>query len=207
MSRNETNTKSALLAPDRIQTYETSGPESIYEKNVVLFSKPNLQGNMYLVSNGSYTSEYLIKKITPDNVFSLSIPPETKVKLFCGNVYDDGHIGSIDITNITKESMYLKELPLHIQGAIKSMIVVKQKSKYNNINNVVENLNSDKMEGFDLSDSFRVPSYTKKQLKDIFINKIYTEFFYYVKLLSCLVIVIWIALVVIDPTIRNRKKE
>jgi hypothetical protein len=197
MRRIGMNTRSELLAPDNVPTYRTTGPDSIYETNVILYSKPNMQGTLYLVSNGSYTGDDFNKNIAPDNIFSLSIPPNTKIKLYCGTIYDDGQIGSMEITNVLNEPMYVAELPQQMQGKLQSMIVIKQKNKTK-----IDNTKLDKIEDFE---SLKISSKTQKRLKERAIKTNGTDFIYYTKLLSCLVAIIWITTTIVKPKTINKE--
>lgn len=104
-----------LSAINNINTY--------LETKVVFFSKPNLSGNMYTIDNGNYTSEKFVKYISPDNVFSMTVPPQTFVKLYCGDMYDDGGKGFYHITNVTNEVAEIPSLPRNIQGNVRSVSI------------------------------------------------------------------------------------
>lgn len=90
---------------------------------VILYSKPNFLGNAYAINIGDYTSTYFIPQISPDNVFSLSIPPNMSVKLFCGDIYDYGNKGFVHITNVSKDNMSVPSLPQYIAGYIRSISI------------------------------------------------------------------------------------
>jgi hypothetical protein len=201
--------KSDLLAPDHKKTYCIDGPDSIYKSNVVLFSKPNLQGNMYLISNGSYTSDGFIKYITPDNVFSMSISPETTVKLFCGDNYDSGTKGSFQITNVLKEPMYLNELPQHIQGYVKSVIITRSIYEYDNISSQV-NRHTLQNENFGMLNQLDAQNYisnTQKTLGTRIVSDVIFEMFDYLKIVFFMIIVIWIGLIFIIPEINAERNS
>jgi hypothetical protein len=102
----------------------TSKVDTPYDK-VMLYTKPNLQGDVYVIDYGSYTSTLLIPVISPNNVFSLSIPPYTSVKMYCGDLYDYGGKGSIEITNVTSQKTDVPSLPDNIQGGIRSISINK----------------------------------------------------------------------------------
>lgn len=99
------------------------------EEKVRLYTKLNGQGEVYEIETGNYISDNFISKITPNNIFSMSIPPATTVKLFCGDVYDYGNIGSMHVTNVTRETIIVPELPSHIQGRVRSISITKHQNK------------------------------------------------------------------------------
>lgn len=196
--------KSETLAPDKISTYD----DSIYMTKVVLFSKPDLQGNMYLMSLGNYTSTTFIKHISPDNIFSLSIPPETSVKLFCGDMYDYGGKGSTHITNVLKEPITVMRLPQHIQGMIRSVSVSRQRYEdENTIKTSNIGLQNDMIENFGTFDSLKLSNFSNKymnnSMSDNISKMIQKELFGYFKLLLLLVVVVWIASVFITPPLQK----
>jgi hypothetical protein len=96
---------------------------AVIRNDVIFYSKPDLYGTMYAVETGDYTSSRFIPQISPDNVFSLSIPANTSVKLFCGDVYDSGGKGFVHITNATNQRSAVPSLPLHIQGNVRSVSI------------------------------------------------------------------------------------
>lgn len=98
---------------------------SVQEGKVRLYSKENYQGNIYEIDYGNYTSSMFIKLISPDNVFSLSIPPNTSVMMFCGDIYDYGGKGSVHIVNVTNERADVPMLPLNVQGGVRSLSITK----------------------------------------------------------------------------------
>lgn len=92
---------------------------------VKFYSKTDFQGNIYEIEYGNYTSTNFIDKISPDNIFSLTVPSLTTVKLFCGDIFDYGGKGAFQITNITNSTSSVPQLPDNIQGRVRSAIIVK----------------------------------------------------------------------------------
>jgi len=97
----------------------------VQENKVRLYSKENFKGNVYEIDYGNYTSAMFIKMITPDNIFSLTIPPNTSVAMFCGDTHDYGGKGSIHIINVTNERTDVPLLPVHVRGSIRSLSITK----------------------------------------------------------------------------------
>lgn len=97
----------------------------VQESKVRLYSKDNFKGNTYEIDYGNYTSAMFIKLISPDNVFSLTVPPNTSIAMFCGDMYDYGGKGSVHIINVTNERADVPMLPLHIQGNVRSLSITK----------------------------------------------------------------------------------
>src|SRR5579872_3777967 len=71
----------------------------ILDTKVIMYSKPYMEGEAFTIDVGNYTSLTLMPQISPNNVFSLSVPPDTAVELFCGDIYDFGGKGSLYIGN------------------------------------------------------------------------------------------------------------
>jgi hypothetical protein len=96
------------------------------EKNnkLKLYSKVNLQGNAYLVDYGNYVGQNFTNRLSPDNVFSMEVPPQSTVKLFGGAEYDYGTQGSFHLSNTTRDYTRVNQLPENIQGKVRSMIVM-----------------------------------------------------------------------------------
>lgn len=95
------------------------------EGKVRLFSKDNYKGNVYEIDYGNYTSNMFIYKISPDNIFSLTVPPHTSVRMYCGDIYDYGGRGYMDITNVTNERVDVPSLPQNIRGYVRSLSIIK----------------------------------------------------------------------------------
>jgi hypothetical protein len=108
-------------------TNTTSQKFRVYDdgKRVVVYNKPNLTGTSYALEYGSYNSRVLRLKLFPDNIFSLEIPPLTKVKLYGGGMFDYGGKGGIEISNIAENTMVMTHLPEQLSGAIRSIAVIK----------------------------------------------------------------------------------
>jgi len=102
---------SAALDPDRERG------------KVKFYSKDNFQGNIYEVETGNYTSNDFIPRISPDNVFSMKIPPQTYVKVYGGDIYDYGGRGFMYIENVTDQVMRVPILPEFIQGLVRSVSI------------------------------------------------------------------------------------
>ncbi len=100
------------------------------DEKVRFYSKDNFNGNVYVVDYGNYTVSYFADKISPDSVFSMTIPPLTTVKLFCGEMYDYGGQGAFHVTNITKNKVSVPQFPEHVQGRIKSISVIKHDANF-----------------------------------------------------------------------------
>lgn len=97
----------------------------VQESKVRLYSKENFMGNVYEIDYGNYTSSMFIKMISPDNVFSLAIPPNTSIVMFCGDMYDYGGKGSVHIVNVTNERADVPMLPMNVQGNVRSLSITK----------------------------------------------------------------------------------
>lgn len=91
---------------------------------VQLYSKSRFQGELFEVDYGNYPSSAFIPAILPNNVFSLTIPPRTTIKLFAGDEYDFGGKGGISITNAGSDVMRVDTLPDNISGRIRSISVI-----------------------------------------------------------------------------------
>ncbi len=102
---------------------------------VQLYSKDNYEGNIYEIDYGSYTADMFIDQISPDNVFSLKIPPLTTVKLFGGDIYDYGENGSLHITNVYSEIAGVPLLPDHIRGQVRSISITH--TDKNSVDNII----------------------------------------------------------------------
>lgn len=102
------------------KTRGEKGPSKV----VQVYSESNLQGEIYEIEYGNYTSEVLIPVLSPHNVFSLTIPPKTTVKLYAGNEYDFGGKGGVSLTNISQDIMRVNDLPANIAGQVRSMSIV-----------------------------------------------------------------------------------
>jgi hypothetical protein len=90
---------------------------------VRFYSKDNFQGNIYEIERGNYTSNDFVPRISPDNVFSMAIPPQTYVKIYCGDIYDYGGKGFMHIENVTDQTMRVPLLPEYIEGQVKSVSI------------------------------------------------------------------------------------
>jgi hypothetical protein len=90
---------------------------------VRFYSKDNFGGNIYEIEKGNYTSNEFITRITPDNIFSITIPPQMYVKMYCGDVYDYGGKGFMHIENATDQVMHVPILPESISGQIRSVSI------------------------------------------------------------------------------------
>lgn len=93
-------------------------------RTVQLYSKANFGGEVFEVDYGNYPSDVFIPAILPSNVFSLTVPPRTTIKLFAGNEYNFGGKGGISITNISPDVMRVDSLPTNIRGQIRSVSVI-----------------------------------------------------------------------------------
>jgi len=90
-----------------------------------LYSKVNLQGNAYLVDYGNYVGQKFTNRLSPDNIFSMEVPPQSTVKLFGGGEYDYGTQGSFHLSNTTGDYAKVNQLPENIQGKVRSMIIMR----------------------------------------------------------------------------------
>ncbi len=98
--------------------------DNLTEQNVFLFTLTKLRGIKYELSYGNYNNTKLLAKIAPNNIFSLKIPPLTKVRLYGGNSFGYGNIGSIEISNArSNRYMILDNLPINLEGLIRSISV------------------------------------------------------------------------------------
>lgn len=91
---------------------------------VQLYSKSNFNGTMFEIEYGNYTSDVFVPYLIPSNVFSLSIPPRTTVKIYCGDKYDFGGKGGMSITNTGSDVMRVSSLPPNISGHIRSISII-----------------------------------------------------------------------------------
>lgn len=91
---------------------------------VQLYSKANFQGELFEVDYGNYPSDVFIPSILPSNIFSLTIPPRTTVKLFSGDEYDFGGKGGMSLTNVSGDVMKVDYLPTNIKGQVRSVSVI-----------------------------------------------------------------------------------
>lgn len=91
---------------------------------VQLYSKSNFSGEIFEVDYGNYPSDIFIPAILPSNVFSLTIPPRTTIKLFAGNEYNFGGKGGMSLTNVGPDLMRVDTLPTNIRGQIRSVSVI-----------------------------------------------------------------------------------
>lgn len=92
--------------------------------NVQLYSKKDFKGDIFEIDSGNYPSDMFVKALSPNNVFSLTIPPKTNIKLYSGNEYDFGKNGGMSITNTSSDIMKIESLPSNIRGRIKSVSIV-----------------------------------------------------------------------------------
>jgi hypothetical protein len=106
-------------------TIDKNEPIVTKEGKVRLYSKDDYKGNVYEIDYGNYTSNMFIYKISPDNVFSLTVPPHTSVRMYCCDIYDYGGRGYMDITNITNERVDVPSLPQNIRGYVRSLSIIK----------------------------------------------------------------------------------
>jgi hypothetical protein len=83
-----------------------------------------MKGEVFEIDAGNYPSDVFINAVSPYNVFSLSIPPHTAIKLFGGNEYDFGGKGGMSITNTGSDIMRIESLPSNISGQIRSVSIV-----------------------------------------------------------------------------------
>jgi hypothetical protein len=91
---------------------------------VQLYSKANFNGEIFEVDYGNYPSDVFIPSMLPANVFSLTIPPRTTVKLFSGDEYDFGGKGGMSLTNAAEDVMRVESLPTNIRGQVRSISVI-----------------------------------------------------------------------------------
>lgn len=92
--------------------------------NVQLYSSSNMKGEVFEIDAGNYPSDVFINAVSPYNVFSLTIPPHTAIKLFGGNEYDFGGKGGMSITNTGSDIMRIESLPSNISGQIRSVSII-----------------------------------------------------------------------------------
>jgi len=92
--------------------------------NVHMYSSSNMKGEVFEIDAGNYPSDVFINAVSPYNVFSLTIPPYTTIKLFGGNEYDFGGKGGMSITNTGSDIMRIESLPSNISGQIRSVSIV-----------------------------------------------------------------------------------
>lgn len=90
---------------------------------VRFYSKDNFQGNIYEIEQGNYTSNDFSPRISPDNVFSLTIPSQMYVKLYGGDIFDYGGRGFMYIENVTDHVMHVPTLPENIEGLVRSVSI------------------------------------------------------------------------------------
>jgi hypothetical protein len=105
---------------------------------VRFYSKDNLQGNTYEIEPGNYTSIEFANKISPDNVFSLTIPSLTTIKLFAGDLYDYGGKGSMQVTNVSQDRIKVELLPENIKGKVRSISITSHKDSSALVASVVD---------------------------------------------------------------------
>ena len=105
---------------------------------VRFYSKDNLQGNIYEIEPGNYTSIEFANKISPDNVFSLTIPSLTTIKLFAGDLYDYGGKGSMQVTNVSQDRIKVELLPENIKGKVRSISITSHKDSSALVASVVD---------------------------------------------------------------------
>jgi len=105
---------------------------------VRFYSKDNLQGNIYEIEPGNYTSIEFANKISPDNVFSLTIPSLTTIKLFAGDLYDYGGKGSMQVTNVSQDRIKVELLPENIRGKVRSISITSHKDSSALVASVVD---------------------------------------------------------------------
>jgi hypothetical protein len=91
---------------------------------VQLYSKANFKGEVFEVDYGNYPSDVFIPTVIPSNVFSLTIPPRTTIKLFSGDEYDFGGKGGVSLTNAGPDIMRVDSLPTNVRGQIRSVSVI-----------------------------------------------------------------------------------
>ena len=93
-------------------------------QKVTVFTLANLDGISFEMTYGNYDSKMLLAKLAPNNIFSLKIPPLTKVRLYGGNIFDYGKLGSLEIANsIENKFMIVNQLPTELAGKIRSMTI------------------------------------------------------------------------------------
>jgi hypothetical protein len=112
--------------------YNRTSPSVNNEGKVRFYSKENFEGNIYEIDYGNYTSNTFIYKITPDNVFSMSIPSNTELRVYAGDIYDLGGKGFMAITNVTPDLVDIPILPDNIRGNVRSLSITKITSDYLN---------------------------------------------------------------------------
>lgn len=99
------------------------------QEKVRIYSQSNLNGNIYELKYGNYVSDAIVPSMRPDNVHSLTIPPLTSVKLYCGDTYDYGGKGAVIYTNVTNKTVPINSLPDHITNNVRSLSIVKHDPK------------------------------------------------------------------------------
>lgn len=140
---------------------------AVDQPKVKFYSKDNFQGNVYEVAYGNYTSNMFTPKISPDNVFSMTIPPATFVKLYCGDMYDYGGKGFIHITNVTDQDMYVPVLPDILQGNVRSLSIGKHIDSYGwSGTNMANRFVKTEPSGVPLQDIVGSPADTRYEIND-----------------------------------------
>ena len=122
-------------------TVNSNIPESDIT-NVRFFTKANFQGIAYDINHGNYIGRIFHEATSPNNIFSLIIPPHTTVRLFCGETYDYGEKGSMHITNVTDKIVRIPTLPDNIQGNIKSISITNVTNTQNDISLADSNIST-----------------------------------------------------------------
>ena len=136
-------------------TIDRNTPIVTKEGKVRLFSKDSYKGNVYEIDYGNYTSNMFIYKISPDNIFSLTVPPHTSVRMYCGDIYDYGGRGYMDITNVTNERVDVPSLPQNIRGYVRSLSIIKY---YNDSMNASSPVSTNPLMGSAADPTVDVPS-------------------------------------------------
>lgn len=92
---------------------------------VQVYTKENFEGQMFEIDYGNYPTEVFIPSINPHNVFSLTVPPRTTIRLFAGDDFVFGGKGGTSFTNAsTDDIMRVKSLPNTISGQIRTVSVI-----------------------------------------------------------------------------------
>ena len=98
---------------------------------VRFYSKENYGGNVYEVDYGNYNFKNFGDKLIPDSAYSMMVPPDTTVKVFAGDGFDYGGLGSFHVTNVTQEPVMIPQFPDNIKGKVKSVSISKNTNNAN----------------------------------------------------------------------------
>lgn len=102
------------------KTRGEKGPDKV----VQVYTESNREGEIFEIEYGNYTSDVLIPVLSPHNIFSLTLPPKTTVKLYAGDEYNFGGKGGISLTNISDDVMNVDKLPPNVAGQVRSISII-----------------------------------------------------------------------------------